>query len=903
MPHFGVPHKAWHTHGEGRIDLVATFIQSCACNGARPRQISKTPFVLRNRLLSRMMHDRAHVRYLLAPTGFGKTALAASYAQLVNSFEETAWVDGSNPCFLRDLDKGTMGEKLLSVVGQGAVVVFDDVPALDSLRAGKLWEACGTLLAQGCEVVATAAPCSDPLSAFSSQCLFMGPAEMLFSDEDFAALRSTEVSACHLAPPRGLVDRVPCLAAQTPGSYESFLAQHILELGEVSQQAVSLVALVLEKGTSDDLCQALGRELSLEELDPAGLRPFLSTDCRMDTFDASGMPLAEVLRAFVPVSGPIAKAVGEPDASRLAVRLANILAGRGSLARATSLMVGMAMPAVRAGWLRSCQDLLLARVELAAGEELFDSLAGSRYRSSGQARCGSMVRRSMLGVLECSSAEAASAVSCSDASLQSRLMAASVFFLVEGMREEAQGALQVDGPTGSCIAYAAKLSHGLSSGRGLSQLASAGTPTPIVLLARFWRSPEGLRDSLSSLADELEVQVGKLGRTLPAVGPGAWRPTAGHPWCPANISCMLAACLLRAAIAVEAGKSELNRLADLAAACLHASASQHVEGACEVLLRRLLASQAVRKRHLARRMRFSALRLDTIEASIEVQKAAYLRSWAESSAGQCPSAALRSGSTYAYTRAPTGTPLLHVGVFGRFEVRRGDEALAPKGFRRSKVRTLIALLALEDGRDLSCERLGAKLWPDSTPDCARHNLYSTISLVKRGLSLPGGSCPYLHRESGVVGFNPDMVRSDISDLELLCHRLRFDEVDPDAFLGILEQVRVVYRGELLPGEEDEALIVAARAAWSDKLVASLMVGARRMAALSDRQVALQLAQHALDVDPRREECYELLMGLQADCGQRPAAIDTWFTYCRYVDAELGLEPSPRVKDLYNKIIS
>ena len=73
----------------------------------------------------------------------------------------------------------------------------------------------------------------------------------------------------------------------------------------------------------------------------------------------------------------------------------------------------------------------------------------------------------------------------------------------------------------------------------------------------------------------------------------------------------------------------------------------------------------------------------------------------------------------------------------------GDEPVDPQRFRRQKARTLLALLVLNHGKEITRDRLVRALWPESQLEAARKNFYSIWSQLRRVLATPEGTCPYL----------------------------------------------------------------------------------------------------------------------------------------------------------------
>ncbi len=843
---------------------MTSYVRHSACNGSKPRQLMGAQFFYRNTLLARMMFDRTRVRYLVAPTGFGKTMLMGSYAQLVADYEGVLWLNAQNPCFLRDLDAGQLASVLIECSDTGGLIVIDDVPALPVVRRRALWGMCQELIGAGREVLLGTTPAANPLHAYEKSCLVLRPDDFLYTAEDFEELRNMEISARHLPAPSGIIDLVACTALRATGSYERFLADHIRDLDNTAEAGLSFAALALEQATFDELSHALGREVTAQDLAARDLRPFVRIDEFGDEFDALGFPLREVIRAFAGHLGPMAQSLGMESASDLVLRLVNALFDAGNTERAAQLMVSMSVPAVRAAWLKEHQHALFECGDMISGEVLFESLRGTRYYKNPVLRGGSSARRCLLADVP-DAFDGLREVACSvDVAASERIFAASVAL-----------ACGADGAVRDNLAGALSSVMRGDMPQGLRE------KDPFAPLWKCGRARGKLPEDAVRLA--AECASGGEGRE------------EGLAW---PTRCLLAACLVRACSLGLVRERQWRAVAD---------------AACDVLAQTTQGDPAVYAVVLVRALgdapgKFPCVKFDNdeqedrctvMESSLEVQAAQYVRTMQKHD-GTPRCVDLGLDAVFSSTRSDV--PLLGLNVFGRFDVRQGGESLGRTGFRRTKVRVVLALLALECGRDLSCEMLSTRLWPDSSPERARHNLFCVVSLLRKAIRLPDGECPYIRRGPGVIGLDQSLVHSDIFDLETLCRKLRFDEPNPEAFMRILEQVRLAYRGELLPGEDGEPLIVSARAMWLEKIVASLMSGARRMAAV-DGHVALQLAQHALELDPRREDVYEALMGLQAECGQRPAAIDTWFTYCRYIDDELGLDPAPRVKDLYNRIIS
>ncbi len=142
---------------------METYINNAACRGAVPSALEDCGMKSRRFLVAKLLSARTDARLLVAPTGFGKSMLAAQYASLVFSFWHVFWLDCQDLRFLRALNEGTLDQLIHQRDSEAALVVFDDVPSLSPAQAKVFAECASNLLVAGCEVLA----CSTPVCAES----------------------------------------------------------------------------------------------------------------------------------------------------------------------------------------------------------------------------------------------------------------------------------------------------------------------------------------------------------------------------------------------------------------------------------------------------------------------------------------------------------------------------------------------------------------------------------------------------------------------------------------------------------------------------------------------------------------------------------------------------------------
>ena len=836
-----------------------TYITRAACNGIMPPQFSKTTIFNRDSLLASMMRSREMVRYLRAPFGFGKSLLACSYARLMFDFKGVYWFDGENPCFLRDLDAHTLLPDLLDATTVGDLVVFDDVPHLGAARRSHVWDVCAGLTKAGREVVVCATPTADPLAGHEAHCICIEANEMLYSEKDRESLRAQGISLRQDLPALHPVSKVPGLAMCGQESFCQFLRAHIEEMDNPAQSALSFCMLMLERGTVEELELILGIEVSTADITAKQIRSFMEVDEYNGEFAALGFPIKETLTAFSPYMATIANEAGADDSSELAMQLADVLLERGNAERVVQLLMNLCDPHRRSMWLTDWQELMLDRCALSAAESIYDSLRSERWRSKPELKAGSCVRRSLLDCSDGALDELSQVAAKVDYPLRERLLAASFAYV---LTEDASLASELE-----------QLFH--AQGAPLKREA-AGLEGAAKQQWVFWSRAAATNAKIDNIAKRLEA--GKHG-------------------------CLALACCVHRARLDGVDLGEIPQIQKQVKALLENH--DGVPVAELALLRREVDSLGVELDMSQMSLMAAYHRCDLFEDDLEVQRTVYARSKA-ALAGAFSSFA-RAHVAFAGREArrhkKEAIEPLNMRLLGSFEVRLGSEFIDPKRFKRKKVRTLLSLLALESGHEFSCDNLAERLWGESTFLQARHSLYNSISILRKVLSLADGTCPYLVRSHGVISLKESLVQTDLGAVKELVKRLRYSDPDPDLYQHILEQIRELYKGDLLPSETNEPMLIAAREEWRNRVVNVLVHAAGKLASVGDSTVALQLAEQALVYNPHREDCYEHLMSLQARCGQRPAALGTWRRYRTYMVDELGLDPSKRIADLYERILN
>ncbi len=242
-----------------------------------------------------------------------------------------------------------------------------------------------------------------------------------------------------------------------------------------------------------------------------------------------------------------------------------------------------------------------------------------------------------------------------------------------------------------------------------------------------------------------------------------------------------------------------------------------------------------------------------------------------------------------------GIGTLRVDVLGPLRLTVGGTPVEVPGARR---RSVLALLALAEGRTVTVDRLVDALWPTEAPASGRQALHSHVSRLRRHL---GGAADRLETR-------PDGYRLalDVHDLDLLQartwrHSARAAGTDAAAAFEILQAAYELWRGPVLADLDDVAPIAAAveeveqlRREVTDALVEAGIAAHRP-------EWVLAPAAAAVAEDPLREPAVLLHARALAACGRAPEALAGARAFRHRLAEETGLDASPALSELERDI--
>lgn len=239
---------------------------------------------------------------------------------------------------------------------------------------------------------------------------------------------------------------------------------------------------------------------------------------------------------------------------------------------------------------------------------------------------------------------------------------------------------------------------------------------------------------------------------------------------------------------------------------------------------------------------------------------------------------------------------LQLSMLGRFELRAGDRLVIDRGWRRTKSKALLKLLALQPARALHREQAMELLWPQLEPAAAANQLYKSLHYLRAELARGGVTTPVVVVSGELVTLAGE-VAVDVDEFRARARAAR-DQGDPSRYEYALE----VYAGDLLPEDVFEDWAEGPREELRTLRLRLLLELGRAYRAADQPELAIEVLGTLLAEDPLQEEAHRLLIRLFVDTGERQRALQQYQRCRDILRRELGVEPSPETESLHREIV-
>ena len=236
-------------------------------------------------------------------------------------------------------------------------------------------------------------------------------------------------------------------------------------------------------------------------------------------------------------------------------------------------------------------------------------------------------------------------------------------------------------------------------------------------------------------------------------------------------------------------------------------------------------------------------------------------------------------------------------LLGPVDVLVGDRPV-PLGSQHA--RTLLAALAVRAGQIIPAEDLIQALWGDDAPRTARHALHVHASTLRKVLP---GDLPVTGRPGGyVLQLGSDQLDADLFDDLAARGRVELASGRALAAAGLLKEALALWRGRALDGvswerfaETDVRRWEELREATREDLIDAELAAGRHAELIADVEAMVH-------EQPFRERRWGQLMVALYRAGRQAEALDRYRDVHELLSDELGVLPSPYLRDVQVKIL-
>ncbi|MDO5329680.1 MAG: BTAD domain-containing putative transcriptional regulator [Coriobacteriia bacterium] len=386
---------------------MSNFVERSACRGAHPKSVDLKNKYVRDELISRLMEDRAVLRIVRAPNGFGKTTLIGQYADVVFSFEDVYWLNCQSPCFIRDLDSGYLNEN----IEEASLVVLDEMPHLDSERTNKLSKFIDLLLKQNIEVILTVTPINDTISEHQKTSLILNSRDMLISDSEFKIFR-------HKKTIKGDVGRI--ISVVKYGLKEILSSSMTEDFNEDVYAAIFYIYIFMEGDLSSLRKYKFVQYFAQDYL-------YLGVNENNDSFSVPYVSVNNICKIYNNKIDRIAKSFGFENKDSFGQYLAKKFVHRGNYSRATEALQHLCLVKTKYMYLKKFNLLSFKKGIIIEMNNLYNSVMSSRIKIDSNCVTYQAWRKYLLGDSTEAIKYAYKVIDNTESSIINKMMSAFIF--------------------------------------------------------------------------------------------------------------------------------------------------------------------------------------------------------------------------------------------------------------------------------------------------------------------------------------------------------------------------------------------------------------------------------------------------------------------------------------------
>ncbi len=241
---------------------------------------------------------------------------------------------------------------------------------------------------------------------------------------------------------------------------------------------------------------------------------------------------------------------------------------------------------------------------------------------------------------------------------------------------------------------------------------------------------------------------------------------------------------------------------------------------------------------------------------------------------------------------------VQINGFGKFEIRNSLSGNLIK-WRTAKVEELFAYLLYHRGTIVRKGEIIDSLWPECELKNADNNLHTSVYKLKKTLKENSINISVKFSGGGYILELGPAIDYDVASFETFTAKgtaLIKDDI------GEFEKMAALYQGDYLEGK-DYLWCISERTRLQKYFSDLVKQVARYYINSANYSNAEQILLRSVGYLPYDEDAYELLLKICSLQGDRPAMIKYYETIQTVLQDELGIEPRPSLKRLYESLLN
>jgi DNA-binding SARP family transcriptional activator len=246
---------------------------------------------------------------------------------------------------------------------------------------------------------------------------------------------------------------------------------------------------------------------------------------------------------------------------------------------------------------------------------------------------------------------------------------------------------------------------------------------------------------------------------------------------------------------------------------------------------------------------------------------------------------------------------VRINVLGVLRVTTGDGSQVQ--LPGAKARDMFRLLVAAGARPVPVRAISEALWQDRPPQSALPNIQTYASRIRSMLTRAGGDGSCLEHTSGayLLRLRPDEV--DLLEFaDIVARGRQAVRPDPAFATRLLQQAIALWHGPPLPAADltVSGMVEGIALRWEELRISAYTGLVDAAYAVGNPTGLLAEVQQLASQYPYRESVQQLLLRVHYDSGDGALALAAYHRFRRELSAEMGVEPGPRLRRVYQAIL-